>query len=294
MGEFFIDDTNEVLNKAYTNENYKIINTGFHTGRCIIFFSGNGIYYPDNYETFDSLINKKDRFEWENISKSRKIYENFERIIFFRDIFKCWYVKGINNKNDSVSKLVLLCKELVKGYNEVVTCGNSAGGYIATIVGNALSATKIYNFGGQWNIESSINRDFMKRLFNEKENSRNLDISSLKGMNNVYWFYSAFCLDDKKQREYIINNHEIKVFAMNTRIHGDLVFPECYEELLTADNFFLEKLNQKYKDKIINKRGLCKNFMPLKDCIGVWKRDIIHHHKSLQKLEKIINIVLGE
>lgn len=63
-------DENEVVKAAYKNKNYEVVYTGSKTGRAIVFFSGNGLYYPNTEEEFRNKVLDNNRYEWENLSKS--------------------------------------------------------------------------------------------------------------------------------------------------------------------------------------------------------------------------------
>lgn len=127
MCNFVLDDTNEMLEKYYRKDNYRIeTNKGVTNKRCIIFFSGNGLYYPNMEHTFRETIVKNDRYEWERVAQAETIKQNYEKVIFVRDIYKSFYVKGINYQYPSIDDLLLFLKGLTKGYS-IVTCGNSAG-----------------------------------------------------------------------------------------------------------------------------------------------------------------------
>lgn len=89
MGQYDFVDFSGIRKIRKENPNYKIIdNHGADNKNCLIFFSGNGIYYPNSEEVFDEVIVRNDRYEWENIAKSSLINKNCARIIFVRDVFK--------------------------------------------------------------------------------------------------------------------------------------------------------------------------------------------------------------
>ena len=98
MNNFELNDTNEILERYYQKGNYKIEINKVKNKRCIIFFSGNGLYYPDTEESFQEIIIKKDRYEWKQVAQSEIIKEHYEMMIFVRDIYKSFYVKGINSQ----------------------------------------------------------------------------------------------------------------------------------------------------------------------------------------------------
>lgn len=82
-----LDDSNTALKNVYEkNENYKIVINDRKNKNCIIFFSGNGLYYPDSIEVFNEIIVNKNRYEWEQVSKSEEMTNHFGMMIFVRDI----------------------------------------------------------------------------------------------------------------------------------------------------------------------------------------------------------------
>ena len=79
---------------------------------CTIYFSSNGIYFPNEENVFRSVIIHKDRYEW--YKTRRKSYKH----IFVRDVYKQWYAEGINDQYNTIEKLGQLLiqetKDLVK------------------------------------------------------------------------------------------------------------------------------------------------------------------------------------
>ena len=61
---------------------------------------------------------------------------------FVRDVYKQWYLKGVNAEIDSIEKLYEFLKAETEGY-QIVTVGSSAGGYAAVLFGYLLNATKV-------------------------------------------------------------------------------------------------------------------------------------------------------
>lgn len=65
---------------------------------CAIYFSSNDIYFPNTEEIFRKRIVEKNFFEWYHTRvKARKH-------IFVRDVFKQWYIEGINTIINSPEK----------------------------------------------------------------------------------------------------------------------------------------------------------------------------------------------
>ena len=79
-----IDHTcDKIVQNVYENcDNYIIKNTNPKSKVCLIFFSGNGLYYPNEENEFINKIIKKNRFEWENISSNKVFYRETGKNIF--------------------------------------------------------------------------------------------------------------------------------------------------------------------------------------------------------------------
>ena len=86
--EKFLQNSNEIIRQAYKALNYRIVETSARTNNAIVFFSGNGLYFPNTKEVFENVILNSDRYEWENIAKNKKIRKYYKLIIFVRDIYK--------------------------------------------------------------------------------------------------------------------------------------------------------------------------------------------------------------
>ena len=85
-----IRDSN-LLKKALEQDNYKILyNSLGEKDECIIFFSSNNIYYPNTQDQLEDTI-EKNKFEWENIAKSKSILTKYGKMIFVRDMWKQWW-----------------------------------------------------------------------------------------------------------------------------------------------------------------------------------------------------------
>ena len=65
--EKFLQNSNEIIRQAYKALNYRIVETSARTNNAIVFFSGNGLYFPNTKEVFENVILNSDRYEWENI-----------------------------------------------------------------------------------------------------------------------------------------------------------------------------------------------------------------------------------
>lgn len=237
----------DIVKEQYTKDNYKVVETGADSKKAIIFFTGNGLYFPDNEETFKRVVVGNDRYEWLNVAKDEKITSYFGKIIFVRDIYKKWCVNGINEEINTVEKVIDLLKELTDGY-EVTTCGNSAGGYLSMLCGTLLGAEKIFSFSGQFSIVEQIEKSVI--LKEEAKNPEKLKYYDLSGIvKKGFYFYPSRCENDILQHKYVENNKGIYSFPVISADHGHTVDFACYKYLFTMSEEELIKLHQTFEGK---------------------------------------------
>ena len=277
MHKFELNESNSYIKQVYSeNNNYKIIHNDCNTNKCIVFFSGNGLYFPNTVEHFTEVVVTRDRYEWENVIKFQIIEETFQMIILVRDVYKTFYQRGINIKLDTIDKLLYFLKEITRGY-QVVTCGNSAGGYMATIAGNYLNAQCVYNWGGQWDINNEPG------YFLEKTKNKKYFNIVRFAKENVFWFFAAYNGNDLAQKEYLSKSIElISSFAIASKYHGDYLLYPCYKKVLTLSHEEMQTLCVKYNNVIISQRKFAKELLHGKELFKTCLEDIVRHHKSLQ------------
>lgn len=254
-GNCFPWNRSEMVGEVYKKDNYKVIDLNREFGDAIIFFSGNGLYYPNSEEVFRDTICSKDRYEWEHISKMYLIQKKYSRIIFIRDVYKQWYVRGISSKINSIDKVIELVCKLTAGF-DVVTCGNSAGGYMAMLVGKAIGAKRIFSFSGQFSLKNQVHQAPLLRYY-EKNSYYNkyYDLGFLlRQRGQVFHFYPAHAMQDIEQIEISegMDKVEFYPFAFEGNRHGATVAADCYEYLLTMDSDRLIGLSKKHKSQLIN------------------------------------------
>ena len=199
-------NNSELLKSEYAKDNYKIIRTGSKTGRAIIFCSGNGLYFPNTEAEFTEKIINNDRYEWENLAADKRITRYYELIIFIRDIYKQWYITGINAKINTVEKTADFLKDLTAGL-EITTCGSSAGGYAAVLFAHLLKAERFFSLSGQFSITNQINSGAPFVLMNAYNSAINkyYDINNLhKGGVFTYGLVNAKSISRSMNSKKII------------------------------------------------------------------------------------------
>lgn len=190
----------EIVRSVYINEpNYKIeYDNSCKANICAIYFSSNDIYYPNNEDIFRKRIVEKNFFEWYNTRI------NARKHIFIRDIFKQWYLEGINAELDSPEKIFEWLKGETEGY-EVVTVGSSAGGYSAVLYGSLLKAQKVIAFNAQFSLKAIADESEEKcnpLVYKYKNNDRSKYFElkdKLSDSVNYFYFLSVGCEEDMLQ-----------------------------------------------------------------------------------------------
>src|SRR5882672_2149619 len=119
---FVFQADSEIVNAVYREGSNYIIeyNKEVPQEYCILYFSSNNIYYPNEESVFNSHIKQKNRFEWYG-TRINKGYKH----IFLRDIKKQWYLKGVNAQIDSPDQLLHFLQKETKGY-KVIALGSSS------------------------------------------------------------------------------------------------------------------------------------------------------------------------
>ncbi len=241
-----------VLDSWLSLPNYLIDISSQKKDLCVIYFSSNGIYFPNNEATFRDMILSHNNYEW---YKNR--ISNADKHIFVRDVFKQWYFKGINKDiPDQDALLVFLQKETL-GYHRVVTVGSSAGGYAAILFGCQLNAFKIYAFSPQISLTSLIekatnNRNPVLNALRGTEQLMNADLSQVVDMDspNVIYFFPIHSQIDIQQHALINNFTQLRTVKLNSNKHGVPIFVECLNFLLEYTDYqwidICEKVHSPY------------------------------------------------
>ena len=188
---------------------------------CAIYFSSNDIYYPNTEEIFRKRIIEQDAYEWYG-TRIHKAYKH----IFLRDIYKQWYLKGINNNIETPEKLLGWLSAETNGY-KVIALGSSAGGYAAMLYGSQLQAERILAFNPQFELNSLFERSdeaknpILYRL-KETEDCKYLDITQWirSAPSNLFYFYSSKSPWDVEQHQHIQDVEGIHRIGFSTSHHG--------------------------------------------------------------------------
>ena len=253
---------NQIVEETYRKDNYKIINTKAKNNRIVVFCSGNGLYYPNTEEEFIKVVVEQDRYEWMNLASNPLIRKHYSKIIFIRDIYKQWYVIGINRQIDSIDKLAkFLEKEC--GECEVTICGNSAGGYVAVLLGTMIKADKIIDISGQYNLNMETDAGPLIDKYRIDDRTKYYDLNEIinGNMKNIYYFYPGKCENDIKQNE-AVKTKKINRFSFDETRHGITMRGICYIYILTKSRQELDRLCDIYKGQLIEEEVFYKRVVP--------------------------------
>ena len=246
------EQDNKLLTEWYHKDNVLVKDIG-RGDKCYIFFSSNDIYYPNTVETFTEKIVNKDRFEWTNMAASREIMADAGRMVFVRDLYKQWYITGINDAVNTHDLLIDHLRDLSKGYR-VITLGSSAGGYMALLAGAKLNAEACFDFSGQIVLDS-VRVDFCLRMRGcEPSALKYYDLKSvISGSTcDFYYFYPVYNEEDRAVYESIAGFDNVHGFGFNQRNHAATMMAGNMRFIVCRDREYMMRLHEKYRGRVIN------------------------------------------
>ena len=218
---------------------------------CVIYFTSNALYYPNNTQSFKHSVIERNYYEWR-----LKVPISAKRQIFVRDIYKQWYLNGINNQISSPASLLKLLKQESEGYN-IITVGSSAGGYAAILYGSQLGAERIYAFNPQFEINSLLetsNEETNPLLFRNIHNinlRQYYDIIPAIKHSQIYYFISEKSNWDYNQMLHLGNNNQVCTIKFKTSHHG-VPFPRiALKNVMSTSDAKLLTLDKKSFNPIL-------------------------------------------
>lgn len=249
----FQADSDVVWSVYRNNPNYKIEYDDKCADKdcCVIYFCSNDIYFPNNDTIFRKRIIEKDFYEWYG-SRVDTAYKH----IFVRDIFKQWYLTGINASINSPEKLLEFLKKETEG-KRIITVGNSAGGYAAVLYGTQLNAERILAFNAQFELESTllqVNERIYPWVYRLQTTDRRkyYDLKQVIDLNNpcIYYFHSAQSPWDIKEKKHIGNCTKIHVLRFKTSHHGIPFLKVALKRVLNLEKEQLDGYAEKFNHPV--------------------------------------------
>lgn len=282
-----MNEAEQLLYKYYEEDNYEIVDfdTNHHKKNklCYIFFSSNGLYKDRNDVDIIKKMHETRRYEWKFIASNKSIRNKASRIIFLRDVFKIFYIRGISRENDSIEKIKNLLTNLTKGM-DVVIAGSSAGAYMSLLLGGMLPNTKrIITLGGVVDLESF--RSFSSYLDDNLKYCSHVNISNniygeywiinFYGKNNNYDSHNGQLIENNSNRNKLIN------VSFNNDAHAPRPSGDDLIKLLVCNDRHLEHLQKKMNGKSCVKKAGFSRYN-----IGVFRTYFNETKSALIKLFK--------
>ncbi len=244
--------------KAYEEDNYIIRRYENDSNTVAVYFSSNGIYYPNTEEQFRKRIFEENRYDWLRLG-----LKDVHTEVFFRDVYKQYYVAGCSRALDSVDRIAdFIGNEILTGSDRLVTVGNSAGGYMAFLIGTLLHADMVFDFSGQFDLTGDVEKEFLLKKYRDDDlRSRYYNLANLKAAGytfpDTYYFYSGLCEADKYQSELMkkADDGHIRMFEFNTATHERTMFVFNLPVVMGKTAEELNSLYSYYKGRRISRTG---------------------------------------
>jgi len=250
---------NEIINsdvfaEVLSRDNYYEEVIDSNKSKTVIYFSSNGIYFPNTIDAFSKEIYQNDKFE---LSNPRNQIKNSAKNVYIRDIYKQWYFKGINKNINTIDKLI----EFVSNNydpNDLTLVGISSGGYIASLIGSVINANRVFNFSGQFDLikhalknKKTINQNPILREYqNHPDFQSYYNLSSfLKNSETKIYYFSGINKWDLPQYELFNKYENVISYRIKTELHG-VPFPIiALPKILNLDDQELISLSNRMSDK---------------------------------------------
>lgn len=241
----------KLINLAYKNNNW-LTRGSQKNQKVFVFSSSNGLYFPNTSKQFNDTILVNDTYEWQNISKG---FEEFNKLLFLRDVHKQWYLNGINSEVNSIEKIVELVKNLVND-KTLITVGTSSGGFLSTILGLSIESEMVFSFSGQFQLSSTASIDPNNNtLLQANLDSKYFDLSFLLKKNCdtcLFYFVGAHSKTDLPDITFAKRFSKVKMFIFDTDVHGVPFPPFVLKYLLKKNKHEILKLHQYFVGSVIS------------------------------------------
>lgn len=272
---------NKLQHNVYNNnENYTVEYSDNDSDICVIYFSSHGMYVNNNVEEFTNDILVKNKYEW-----YRSRIAVAKKHIFLRDIYKQWYVRGINKDINCLDEIYKLLLKETEGY-KVITIGLSAGGYAAILLGIMLNAKYILSFSPQLNFkylyENKINSiPLIEEYKNDSQRNKYYDIIPWiqKSDIPIIYFTPIYNKEDSYYYHLIKDFKNVFCFTFKTSMHGTAMYSFNTKYIINRNIDELLELQRFFSDKKID-----RNIFAFK-CYGILNGSI----RIFKMIQKKIN-----
>ena len=243
----------DIVKQIRKQDNYLIRYSDDCPGKeyCAIYFSSNDIYFPNTETVFQKRIVEKDFYEWYG-TRIQKAHKH----IFVRDIFKQWYLAGINEKINTPELLNDFLRQETEGY-KIIAVGSSAGAYAAILHGSLLGAERVIAFNPQFEINSLLERSqeaINPLVFRLKETNTRKYYDIVPFVNDsvdIFYFYSNQSSWDMEQCRHSEKLKEIRRISFSTAHHGIPFLKVALHKVLNLEKNDLEHYAKKVQSPFI-------------------------------------------
>lgn len=173
-----------------------------------------------------------------------------------RDVFKQWYLTGINGQICSPQKLLEFLKQETNGF-KVITIGSSAGGYASALFGPKLKAEKSICFNAQFCLErlvkeSSLTISPLLYSIYKKNNGGAVNIlNDIDSDTPIYYIYSDKSKWDVEQHKYTKGVKNIKCIEFNSSKHGIPFLKVALSKFINLEVGQLDELTRKVQHPLL-------------------------------------------
>ena len=190
-----------------------------------------------------------DRYEWTHIPCDKA-----DKTIYIRDIYKSWYVTGINDRISNMNQLILFLKRETDGY-ETVTIGSSSGGYLAALLSYYLHAAYSIVFSAQFELNNkwAINANpFLQKMKNNPEAAQYYDLKPIlmQSTTPIFYIVPFKCEQDYYHWNYIRDVPCVRSIRFSSRHHGVVLLKNNLNRLINMDYEELEALFSKKANRL--------------------------------------------
>lgn len=216
-----------------------------------MYCSSNAVWFPNEEAAFRKAFIDNNYFEWRRTKCSLANKE-----IFIRDVYKSWYVTGINQQINSIDLLIDFLKEEI-GNAPLICIGVSSGAYMASIIGAILKADHVIAFSAQWSLNNSwcLEKNmFLKKYRNDSAVNKYYDIKQLVDRSSVpiYYIVPINNPEDLYQYNHIKDVSNIFPIVFTSKRHGVVVLKHSLQFLVSMKRDQLEFFYKQYKNKTIS------------------------------------------
>lgn len=240
------------LDYAFHNPNYKIINIS-KKKTCYVFLSGNKVnMFKLTKEYVDSSL---DVYEWQNISKNKKIIKSAGKIIFIKDLASKFYQFGINHEINSIPKIIDFVKRETQGY-QVMLIGYSSGAYLSAILSMNLTNVKraigcgvIFNILSWRGVKFDYTKEDISILASFDKKYTNIISQVEDKPPNIVYIYGSHSQADLEQYNQIKHIERLNKIGLDSERHCGHLSGMLLVELLTTSDSRFHKIIDKYTNK---------------------------------------------